>query len=110
MVKLVATLAVAGAIAACVFLLPIRGRTVADRWSAAPDAAAFAKGAWDEGRAAVDGERSGHVARPRPLAKPAPAPASRPSGRRGVEGARPAEHLTHEDRASLDRLLTERSR
>lgn len=110
MVKLVATLAVAGAIAACVFLLPIRGRTMSDRWNAAPDAAAFARGAWDEGRAAIGADRSAAPERPRPQAKPGPAPASRAAGRRAGDGARPAEHLTHEDRASLDRLLTERSR
>ena len=76
MLKLVAACALLGALTAGVLLLPIHGRTVADRWHAAPDPAAFARSAWVEAR----------------------------------HGPLPVEHHTADDRASLDRLLSERSR
>jgi hypothetical protein len=116
MLKLVAAFAVLGALAAGVFLIPIRGRTIADRWGAASSPAAFATNAWDEGRSALTGDRRGTTRAPSPLPQPA---GRRSSGAQEVSGSRrgssrgaaaPVEHHTSEDRAALDRLLSERTR
>lgn len=115
MLKLVAVFVVLGALAAGVFVAPIRGRTVADRWNAAAGPAEFARNAWDEGRAAVSGEPRAPVPRPSALpqatkrSRPA-APAARRDASRQVPSPVPAEHHTDEDRAALDRLLSERAR
>lgn len=120
MLKLVAALALVGALAAGVFVLPLHGRTVADRWNAASGPASFAQNAWDEARRAVDGDRRHDV----------PAPSTLPGGRtarakvtKRQDGARaasagadrpaaplPVERHTDEDRAAIDRLLSDRSR
>jgi hypothetical protein len=120
MLRLAALALVTGGLAAAVFLVPVHGRTVADRWEAAPGAGAFFGSAWRElrGVPAEPRERR-HPQRPReparvaaktparPAPTPAPAaPAETPAGRRTV----PAEHHTSSDRAALDRLLTERAR
>lgn len=113
MVKLVVALVAVGALAAGVFLAPVRGRTVMDRWSAAPDAGAFARNAWREARAAL-----GDDARPPPEPASALPQADRRRSRPSSDDARrrsrttaqhPAEHHSAEDRAALDRLLSERS-
>jgi hypothetical protein len=114
MVKLVVALALAGAASAAVFLAPIFGRTVADRWSAAPDAATFARNAWDEAAAAASGDARAPA--PRPSSLPVAGASRKDAGRDAARGAPrkarplPEEHHTPEDRAALDRLLSERSR
>jgi hypothetical protein len=102
MLKLVAVFVVLGALTAGVFLTPIRGRTVADRWTDARGPGAFVKDAWSEGLAAFT---TGDRAASPPSAVRAPDLRSRPAPK-----AAPVEHHTAEDRAALDRLLSERSR
>jgi hypothetical protein len=111
MVKLVVALVLLGALAAGVFVAPLRGRTIAERWSAAPDAAAFARNAWSEGRAALQGDD-----RAASEVSQGTSRASRTS-KDGTDRRRarptpqhPAEHHTPEERAALDRLVSERSR
>jgi hypothetical protein len=103
MLKLVAVFGVLGALTAGVFLTPIGGRTVADRWTDAREPGAFVKNAWGEGRAAFTADERGPASPPSSL--PGPARRSRPA-----PGPAPVEHHTAEDRAALDRLLSERSR
>jgi hypothetical protein len=69
--------------------VPLRGRTLADRWHAAPDAGAFAERAW--------AELGGGRAAPKPQARQKPAPAQRPT-----------EGHTDADRKAVDRILSER--
>ncbi len=90
MIRLALKLALAGAAAWAVWsFVPLHGRTLAERWRAAPDAAAFAERGWAEltgGRAAP--------ARPQARQKPGP-------------GQRPTEGHTDADRRAVDRILSE---
>jgi hypothetical protein len=88
MVRLALKLALAAAVVWAVWtFVPLRGRTLAQRWDAAPSAPAFLQGAWAEARAAVAG---------------APARAPRP------DRLRPTEGHTEADRREIDRLVSER--
>ncbi|HEX9244500.1 MAG TPA: hypothetical protein VF875_18830 [Anaeromyxobacter sp.] len=69
--------------------VPLRGRTLADRWHAAPDGVAFAERGW--------AELAGGRAAPKPQARQKPAP-----------GQRPTEGHTDSDRKAVDRILSER--
>ena len=114
MVKLFAAFAVLGALTAGVFVTPIQGRTIADRWSAAPTPSAFATGVWDEGRRVViEGRRAATADRRELVSAPSPltAPSRRGAAPRATGSPKPmpTEHHTPEDRAALDRLLSERS-
>jgi hypothetical protein len=111
----VVALALAG-LAAGALLVPFRGRTVAERWRAAPDAGAFVTSAWRE----LGGEPEPKPAKKQRQAARAerpddgrtrPAPPSRPTiAERSAPRQVPAEHHTDADRAALDRLLSERAR
>jgi hypothetical protein len=81
------TLAAAAVWAVWTFV-PVKGRTLAQRWQAAPTAQAFVQRGWAE----LGG------APPRPQAR-----AARPGGRE-----RPTEGHTEADRREVDRLLSER--
>lgn len=99
MLKLLLLLVLLGGTAAAIAWAPVHGRTVVDRWRAAPDASAFVSRGYDEVRAAIAGRDA-----PRPAsavrAKKAPQrPASRPS--------RPTESHTDQDRAAVDRIVAE---
>jgi hypothetical protein len=72
--------------------VPVRGRTLAERWKAAPTTTAFVERSWDEASHALGG-KSG--SRPQARQKPAPAP-------------RPTEGHTEADRKAVDRILSER--
>jgi hypothetical protein len=68
--------------------VPIKGRTLAERWQAAGSFSAFAESGWAE----VSGGRPA----PRPQARQKPAPRERPT-----------EGHTEADRRALDRILNE---
>ncbi len=88
MIRLALKLALAAAAVWAVWtFVPVRGRTLAQRWDANPSVSAFAEGAWVELRGPV-----------RPQARGA-----RPGGRE-----RPTEAHTEADRREVDRLLSER--
>lgn len=93
MLRLAALLVVLGGLAAAVLLVPLRGRTVAQRWHSAPGAAAFLASGWDEIRGRP--ERGARRTKPRDPRGPA---------------APPVERHTDSDRRALERLLSERSR
>lgn len=82
----------AGAIWAVWTFVPVRGRTLAERWRAAPDAAAFLERGWDEAAHAFAGK-----------------PATRPQARqKPAQPQRPTEGHTDADRRAVDRILSER--
>lgn len=88
MIRLALKLALASAAVWAVWtFVPLRGRTLAQRWDAAPTAPAFLERAWAElgGRPAAPQARK-------------PGPAAR---------ARPTEAHTDSDRREVDRLVAE---
>lgn len=94
--KLVGILLVAGGLAAAVAFLPLRGRTVLDRWQSAPSAGQFAARSWRE-VAVVAGLEHPPARRPAaPRTPPAQAPRTAPS-----------ERHTDADRAALERVVSE---
>ena len=96
MIRLALKLALAaGALWAVWTFVPVRGRTLAERWRAAPSAAAFVERSWDEAAQAFGGKPAG---RPQAQARQKPpAPAQRPT-----------EGHTEADRKAVERLLSDR--
>jgi hypothetical protein len=89
MIRLVLKLALASAAVWAVWtFVPLKGRTLAQRWEAAPTAQVFVERGW--------AEVTGGSARPQ-------ARSARPGGRE-----RPTEGHTEADRREVDRLLSER--
>lgn len=71
--------------------VPVRGRTLADRWHAAPGPSEFVERGWAEARGAFSSKPAG-----RPQARQKPAP-----------GQRPTEGHTEADRRAVDRILAD---
>jgi hypothetical protein len=95
MIRLALKLALAaGALWAVWTFVPVRGRTLAERWRAAPSAAAFVERSWDEAAQAFAGKPS----KPQAQARQKPAPPAQ----------RPTEGHTESDRKAVERLLSER--
>jgi hypothetical protein len=93
MIRLALKLALAaGALWALWTFVPVRGRTLAERWGAAPTAAAFVERGWDEASHAFAGRPA-----VKPQARQKPAPTQRPT-----------EGHTEADRKAVDRILSER--
>ena len=97
MFKLLKLAFVVGALAAVWTLVPIGGRTLHARWTAAGSPAAFAKAGWAE----LDRAFSAPAAPAR--SKPAPAA----SGRTPERAARPTEAHTDRDRRAVDQIVAE---
>ncbi len=105
----------AAAIAAILLLVaafvPVGGRTLVERWNAAPSASAFAERGWREVTSSWDRLWSDEKSA-RPAAKGAPARKT-PAGpqRQAAAPAKPApepvEHHTDADRSALDRIVAE---
>lgn len=95
MFKLLKLAVVAGALAAVWTLVPLHGRTLQARWSAAEGPGAFARGCWAE----LD--RAFAVP---PAAKPKAAPAER------ERATRPTEAHTDRDRRAVDQIVAEHLR
>jgi hypothetical protein len=98
MLRLLAKLLLASAAIAAVWTwAPVRGRTLADRWRAAPTAAAFFERGWSELRGVVAGPPHGR--------------ASIRSQARGPQGSasreRPIERHTDADRRAVDRIVSD---
>lgn len=98
MFKLVKFAFVIGALAAVWTLVPVAGRTLHARWSAASGPQAFAKGLWTDLDRALASKPGDDKARAAPPAK-GKAPAGRPD-----------ESVTEQDRKALDRIVAERLR
>ncbi|HUL60928.1 MAG TPA: hypothetical protein VLU43_16730 [Anaeromyxobacteraceae bacterium] len=94
MLRLAKLAAVLAALWAAWAFVPVHGRTLADRWRAAPTAGAFAGSAWRE--------LSGGGDHP-----PAPGPRARQGDRRPARDARPAESHSDADRRAVDRILSD---
>jgi hypothetical protein len=91
MIRLALKLSLAGAALWALWtFVPVRGRTLAERWQAAPDASAFLERAWAEARTAAGKPPSKTQARQKP-----------------VQGQRPTEGHTEADRRALDRILVD---
>lgn len=96
MFKLVKFAFVVGALAAVWTLVPVAGRTLHARWTAAPGVEAFAKGIWtdlDRALASKPGEEKAKAS--------APAKGKAPA-------TRPTESVTERDRKALDQIVAER--
>lgn len=95
MFKLVKLAFVVGALAAVWMLVPIHGRTLDARWTAAAGSpGAFAKATWAELDEALSAPP-----------KPAPAPKAKPGA-----PARPTEAHTEKDRRAVDKIVAEHLR
>ena len=109
-----------GAVAALVFLLPLRGRTLADRYRSAGAPGAFVTRLWAELRGeGTPGHPGKHPGRRSPSSQAGgrtdadPTDADQPDGARtdgerpveGRPGAGPTERHTDADRQALDRLV-----
>ncbi len=93
MIRLALKLALAAAALWAVWtFVPVRGRTLAARWHAAPGPAAFVERGWAEAAGALSSKPA-----PKPQARQKPAPAQRPS-----------EGHTDADRKAVERLLADR--
>jgi hypothetical protein len=95
MFKLLKLCLVVGALAAVWMLVPVGGRTLQARWTAAGSAEAFAAGCWGELKRAADGA---------PAKPKTPTPAQ---ARAGERAARPAEQHSERDRQAVDRIVSE---
>jgi hypothetical protein len=105
MLKLLVLLAlVAGGVAAA--YVPVRGRTVLDRWQGSRGAVDFAERAWAEARGAFRSPEAPGRARGRSAERGRDRPAS-PG--RPARTPLPTETHTDEDRAALDRIVAERA-
>ena len=107
MLRFLFGLVLLGGFAAAVALAPVRGKTVLQRWNAAPTAAEFAARGWQECKVALGLEPERARARPSRAESQRP---PRPSGpRAGHRPAQPTEEHTERDRAALERVLAERA-
>jgi hypothetical protein len=97
MLRLVLKLALAGAALWAIWaFVPFGGRTLADRWSAAPSPSAFLDATWAEMKGA-----------PAPDRNPGAKATARARPQRATRPAAPAERHTEADRQAVDRILTQ---
>jgi hypothetical protein len=99
--KLLIGLGLLAGLAAAVAFVPLRGRTVLDRWSASRGPRDFFERSYHEAKAAAGLEpEKARPARTRP-ARPAKPPA------RAARPGMPTENHSEADRAALDRIIAE---
>jgi hypothetical protein len=104
-------LLLAAALAAILLLVfafvPVNGKTLVERWNAAPSASQFAGRGWNEVVATWD-SLWGTKPASRPAARPAPAKGPAKTAR-APEKAPPApvEHHTDADRSAIERIVAE---
>jgi hypothetical protein len=115
MSRLILAVAVAAIVLLVGAFVPVKGRTLVERWNAAPSASQFAERGWNEVVAAWDGlwgvkspartppkataKAGTQAARPTPKGSPSAAPAPEP-----------VEHHTEADRDALDRIVAEHAK
>ena len=102
MLRLLFGLVLCAALAAAAAFVPLRGRTVLDRWRAAPDPGAFAARSWAEAKVAMG-------LAPEPPRTATRAKAARPARpqARVARATQPTEQHTEADRAALERVVAE---
>ncbi len=98
--KLLVGLLIVASLAAAAALVPLRGRTVWQRWCAARGARDFVERGYREARAAAGLEPERRPARARPV-RPAR------TQERPARPAMPTEDHSRADRAALDRIIAE---
>jgi hypothetical protein len=95
MLRLLVKLALAaGAVVAVWTWVPVKGRTMAERWDAAPTAGKFIDRTWSE------------LAGKAPGRSPA-LPRAREAAPRGRTGDRPVERHSDDDRRAVDRIVAD---
>lgn len=100
--KLAIALALLVGLAAAVALVPLRGRTVLDRWNASRGVGEFVERSYREAKVALGGRPE----RPRPgRAHPARPPPKQQA--RSSRPATPTEDHSDADRAAVDRIIAE---
>jgi hypothetical protein len=101
MLKLAVKLALAAAAFAALFaFVPFGGRTLSDRWRAAPDPEAFLRRTWAEMQGAPAPSEAPRAARP-------PPPGRREARREQPAPAKPVDQVTESERRALERRLAE---
>jgi len=99
--KLLAGLALLVGLAAAVALVPLRGRTVLDRWNASHGPRDFLEGSYHEAKVAAGLEAE----KPRP-GRTRPARSQKPQAQ-SARPSTPTEEHSEADRAALDRIIAE---
>jgi hypothetical protein len=112
MSRLLLALAVAAILALVGAFVPFGGRTLVERWNAAPSASQFADRGWNDltdrwdrlwgAKPAAKPGAKGNPARAAASARPARAPATPEKG-----APVPVEHHTDADRTALERIVAE---
>jgi hypothetical protein len=111
MSRLLLAAALAAILALVFAFVPVGGRTVVERWRAAPSATAFAERGWREVETSWDrlwggGKPARPAARPAP-ARPEPRPARTAAASKAPE---PEEHHSDADRSALDQIVAEHAK
>jgi hypothetical protein len=100
--KLAIALALLLGLAAATALVPLRGRTVLDRWNASHGVGDFVERGYREAKVALGGQPQ----RPRPgRTRPARPPSKQQA--RSPRPATPTEDHSDADRAAVDRIIAE---
>ncbi len=114
MSRLLLALALAAIVLLVGAFVPVQGKTLVERWNAAPSTSTFVEKGWNEVVAAWDGLWGGKPARkPSPAGGVSKPPASRPANPARTARApervtpEPEEHHTDADRTALDRIVAE---
>jgi len=102
MLKFVIGLALLAGLAGAVVFVPLRGRTILDRWSASRGPRDFLERGYHEAKVAAGFEPE----QPRP-ARARPVRPTKPQARPTRPG-QPTENHSEADRAALDRIIAER--
>lgn len=90
MIRLALKLSLAAAALWAVWtFVPVRGRTLAERWSVAPGPVEFVERGWAEARSAFS------------------KPQAKPQARKPAAGQRPTEGHTEADRRAVERILAD---
>ncbi len=106
MSRLLVSAAIAGIVLVVVAFVPLSGRTVVERWQAAPSAIDFVERGYGEVAAAVARFRDDHSDRRRHGAKVSARTSPRGSAP-AKDGPAPQERHTEADRSALDRIVAE---
>ncbi len=111
MSRLLLAAALAAILALVFAFVPVGGRTVVERWRAAPSATAFAERGWREIETSWDrlwggGKQARPAARPS-AARPEPRPSRTAAAPKPPE---PEEHHSDADRSALDQIVAEHAK
>jgi hypothetical protein len=107
MSRLLLALAVAVILVLVGAFVPVNGKTLVERWNAAPSATQFAERGWTDLTARWDGLWGAKPAgKPASKGAPSKGAVARPAGPRAAP-AEPVENHSDEDRKALDRIVAE---